>query len=166
MRICIVVEGCYPYVVGGVSSWVHSLIQTFPEYEFVVLAIVANRSSRGKFVYEMPQNVIEVYELYLSDDEWDKKRRHRRLSREEFQTLRGLILNQHADWETLFRWFQKSDVSLNNLLMGEDFFQAVLDFYRLNYSQIVFSDFLWMMRSIYLPLFLTLKTKLDRKSVV
>ena len=26
MRICIVAEGCYPYVVGGVSSWINSMI--------------------------------------------------------------------------------------------------------------------------------------------
>ena len=53
MRICIVAEGCYPYVVGGVSSWIHSMIKIFPEYQFVVLAIVANRSLRGKFVYDL-----------------------------------------------------------------------------------------------------------------
>ena len=41
MRICIVAEGCYPYVVGDVSSWIHSMIKIFPEYQFVVLAIVA-----------------------------------------------------------------------------------------------------------------------------
>ena len=31
MRICIIAEGCYPYVVGGVSGWVHSMIRTFPK---------------------------------------------------------------------------------------------------------------------------------------
>ena len=63
MRICMIVEGCYPYVVGGVSSWVHSLIQSFPEQEFVVLSIVSERSMRGKFVYTLPDNVTEVHEL-------------------------------------------------------------------------------------------------------
>ena len=63
MRVCIVAEGCYPYVVGGVSSWIHSLIKLFPKTEFVILAIVANRSQRGKFVYELPENVFEVHEL-------------------------------------------------------------------------------------------------------
>ena len=57
MRVCIVAEGCYPYVVGGVSSWIHSLIKLFPKTEFVILTIVANRSWRGKFVYELPENV-------------------------------------------------------------------------------------------------------------
>ena len=44
MKVCIVAEGCYPYVVGGVSSWINSMIKAFPDIEFVVLAIVANRS--------------------------------------------------------------------------------------------------------------------------
>ena len=67
MRICIVAEGCYPYVVGGVSSWVNSMIKTFPDYQYTVLSIVANRSFRGKFVYDLPENVVEVHELYLED---------------------------------------------------------------------------------------------------
>lgn len=36
MRICLLVEGSYPYVVGGVSSWVQMLIEGLPEHEFVV----------------------------------------------------------------------------------------------------------------------------------
>ena len=51
MRICLIVEGCYPHVVGGVSSWVHSMIRAFPQQEFVVVSIVAERSLRGKFAY-------------------------------------------------------------------------------------------------------------------
>ena len=50
MRVCIVAEGCYPFVVGGVSSWIHSMIRLFPKTEFVILAIAANRSLRGKYV--------------------------------------------------------------------------------------------------------------------
>ena len=46
--------------------------------------------------------------------------------------------------------------------MGEDFLNAVKECYNLKYSQIVFSDFLWTMRSIYLPLFLTMQTELPK----
>ena len=73
MKICLVAEGCYPYVVGGVSSWIHSMIRSFPNIEFSILAIVANRSQSGKFVYELPENVTEVYEAYLDDYDWDSK---------------------------------------------------------------------------------------------
>ena len=35
MRICLVLEGCYPYVHGGVSTWMHSYIEAMKEHEFV-----------------------------------------------------------------------------------------------------------------------------------
>ena len=28
--VCLVVEGTYPYVAGGVSSWLHALITNLP----------------------------------------------------------------------------------------------------------------------------------------
>lgn len=160
MRICIVAEGCYPYVVGGVSSWIHSLIHSFPNIEFIILAIVANRSVSGQFAYTLPENVTEVHELYLDDCDWCGKREKRhikRLRKKEFLALRSLMLDQDVDWDTLFDTFHQSDFSLDQFLMGEDFLQAVVDCYKLKYPQIVFSDFLWTMRSIYVPLFFTLR---------
>lgn len=166
MRICIVAEGCYPYVVGGVSGWAHRLIQSFPEQEFIILTIVADRSLRGKFVYELPENVTEVHELYLNDTDWGKKKRRRkRMSKKSYHALRSLLLNQKVEWETLFDLFQKENISLNDMLMGEDFLNAVKDYYNLNYSQLVFTEFLWMMRSIYLPLIVTLQMKIPKADI-
>ena len=163
MRVCIVAEGCYPFVVGGVSSWVHSLINLFPNTEFVILAIVANRSFRGKYAYELPENVTEVHEIYLDDVDWSvKRRRRKRMKKEQYRAMRGLILNQKIEWNILFDMFQEEDISLNDLLMGEDFLRAVIECYRLKYSQVVFSDFLWTMRSIYLPLFIILKADIPK----
>lgn len=166
MRICIVAEGCYPYLVGGVSSWVHSMIKQFPDYQFVILAIVANRSFRGKFKYELPENVIEVHELYLEDYDWtgDFDRHHRaiKLKNKEYDALKSLLLNQNVDWETLIHLFTEKKFSLNDFLMGEDFFQAVLECYQIRYPEILFSDFLWTMRSMYLPLFHTLQMELPQ----
>ncbi len=166
MRICIIAEGCYPYVVGGVSSWTHSLIKSFPNQEFVILAIVANRSLRGKYVYDLPDNVTEVHELYLDDVDWERERQRKsRMNRKEYDALRKLLLGQDTQWEILFDFFQKKEISMNDMLMGEDFFHGVTEFYKLNYSQLAFSDFLWMMRSIYLTLFTTMKMKIPKADV-
>ena len=32
MRICLLAEECYPYVAGGVSSWIQMLIKGLPEF--------------------------------------------------------------------------------------------------------------------------------------
>ena len=97
MKVCIVAEGCYPYVVGGVSGWINSMIQSFPNIEFIVLAIVANRSMRGKFVYELPENVTQVYELYLDDCDWGERKKTRRkikLDKREYEEMLKMVLNQ------------------------------------------------------------------------
>ena len=41
--------------------------------------------------------------------------------------------------------------------MGQDFFEIARECYNRNYSNINFSDFLWTLRSIYLPMFWTLR---------
>ena len=167
MRICMISEGCYPYVVGGVSSWVHSMIQTFPDVEFVLLAIIASRDLSGKFAYELPDNLVEVHEVYLQDADYGSVNRiHKsRMSKEEYRALRSLILNHEVDWGGIFDYFHHQKVSINDLLMGEDFYHAVLEAYNLQYPDIVFSDFLWTMRSMYLPLFLALSSEVPKADV-
>lgn len=163
MQVCLVVEGCYPYVIGGVSSWVHSLIRSFPHVEFKILAIISSRDQSGQFVYELPENVSQIYEVYLSDVDWGERRRNAhgyRFGKEDYQALRGLIQNREMDWNRIFDIFHRKDVSVDQVLMGEDFLHIVREVYDHDFPQIVFSDFLWTMRSIYLPLFLVLKTRI------
>ena len=161
MRVCFVAEGCYPYYVGGVSSWIDSMIRSFPNVEFVLLTIVSNRLLRGKFAYELPENVTEVYETYLEDMDWNHGRfkLSRRLNRKEFQNLRSLVLNRQCDWDTIFDLFQRKRLSVDELLMGEDFLKIITELYEKSYPEVVFSDFLWTMRSMYLPLFLVLRSQ-------
>lgn len=164
MRVCIVAEGCYPYVIGGVSGWINSMIRSFPNIEFIVLAIVANRSLRGKFQYELPENLTEVYEVYLEDQDWiDKKRKSQyHLSKEEYNEMRNLVMNRKADWNVLFELFRKPVFSINDFLMGDDFYYIVRECYDRKYANSIFSDFLWTMRSIYLPLCFVMKTDVPK----
>ncbi len=161
-------EGCYPYVVGGVSGWINSLTKSFSNLEFILLTIVADRSLRGKFAYELPDNVTEVHEVYLTDCDWYSHKRKRtglKLNRNEFAALRSLVFNNDTDWRTLFKLFQHKKFSIDDLLMGRDFYKVVLECYNEQYPQIVFSDFLWTMRSIYLPLFLVMQTDLPKADI-
>lgn len=167
MRVCIVSEGCYPYSSGGVSSWIHSMIQAFPNLEFVLVNIVSNREQRGKFKYELPGHVTEVYEVYLQDSDWSPRRGSSRLKlkEEEWRALRSLMLNENVEWDALFDIFQKRRFSLDRLLMGEDFLRIAVEVYQRRYSQIMFSDFLWTLRSMYIPLFLVMGSEIPEADV-
>ena len=168
MRVCFLAEGCYPYVVGGVSSWIHSMIRSYPEVEFIILTVLANRSMRGKFAYELPENVSEVYEVYLDDADWSHTRksgRRLRLSRREFQAIRGMVLDEDVDWEVLFELFHRKHMSVDDFLMGADFLNIVTEYYNKSYPEITFSDFLWTLRSIYLPLCFVLNTDVPKADI-
>lgn len=165
MTICVVAEGCYPYVVGGVSSWIDSIIKSFPEYDFKIVAILADRSYRAKFVYELPENVKSVTEVYLSDLEYTQMTRNHksevRLSQKEKNALNSLVSGQVDRWDEIFELFRKK-VSINDILMGPDFLDAVTRVYQAGNTDAVFTDFLWTMRSMYLPLFFSLECDLPK----
>ncbi len=169
LRVCIVSEGCYPYQVGGVSSWIHSMIKSCPDLEFVLANIVSSREQRGKFAYELPGHVTEVHEVYLQDKDWSRKRWHKRsqmkLKEAERHALRSLMLNRKVEWDALFELFQKKEISTDALLMGEDFFRIAVEVYEERYTQIMFSDFLWTLRSMYVPLFLVMQQELPQADV-
>ena len=165
MKICIIAEGCYPYAVGGVSSWIHSMVKLYPNVEFILLSLIANRSQRGAFKYELPENLTEVHEVYLDDLSWGaKKKNHKnqKISSKEANALRSLVFNKDVDWDTLFSLFSKKTVKVNNLLMGPDFLQIAIEYYKACYSNVTFADFLWTLRSVYLPLFTVLKAEIPK----
>ena len=40
MRVCLILEGCYPYVRGGVSTWAHEYILSNKDIEFGQLMLI------------------------------------------------------------------------------------------------------------------------------
>ena len=58
-------------MVGGVSGWINSLIRSFPNIEFILLAIVATDLCRESLSMNCPENLTQVYEVYLDDCEWE-----------------------------------------------------------------------------------------------
>ena len=162
MKIAMFVEGCYPYVVGGVSGWVQMLLETREDMDFTIYTLLPNREGSGKFQYAIPDNVLEIRETYLNDDDAVRAFRKRtKWSQEEKNSFRSLIFGEDTDWMGVFRFFEKPDISVNDILMGEGFFEIVQDLYIERYPQCVFTDFLWSVRSLYLPLFTILKVPVD-----
>ena len=158
MKIAMFVEGCYPYVVGGVSSWVQMLLEACGEHDFLIHSLLPDREQSGQFKYKIPSNVLEIREAYLNDeDRIELFRKKTKMNRAEKECFRNLIFGKNIDWQKIFMFFEKKDVSVNDILMGEDFFEIVQDLYIKKYPQCVFTDFLWSILSLYMPLFTILK---------
>ncbi len=164
MRVCIVVEGCYPYVMGGVSSWIQSMITSMPDVEFIIQTIVSTRKDSGRFLFKIPDNVSEIYEIFLQDCDWGsrKVKKMPRLKQKPRKALSDYISGKEADIPEFINMLNHPDLSMNALLMGEDFMEIARDYYNEAYPNLPFADFLWTLRSMYLPLFFALKTPLPK----
>ena len=65
--VMLLLEGTYPFVRGGVSSWVHQLICGLPEISFLLVFVGGRRSDYGEMRYELPKNVVGMELCYLED---------------------------------------------------------------------------------------------------
>src|SRR5690554_5196700 len=63
--VCLVVEGCYPFVAGGVSTWLDWLIRNQPDLTFGAVAITADERPQT-IKYELPPNLLFLERLPLA----------------------------------------------------------------------------------------------------
>jgi glycosyltransferase involved in cell wall biosynthesis len=67
--VCLVLEGTYPYITGGVSTCVHQLISETPNTTYHIIHIGANKSQSEEYKYKVPKNVEKIQNVYLYDYE-------------------------------------------------------------------------------------------------
>lgn len=153
MKICLILEGCYPYVRGGVSSWTDSYIRTLKDHEFILLTVVSDRSSSGKFKYELPENVSAVHEVFLNDAyETHGSGGKVSFSEKELEALSGLVRCADIDWETLFRVFEDGRVNPQAFLRSENFLELLNELCMTKYLYAPFAEVFYTVRSMILPL--------------
>lgn len=154
MRVCLICEGCYPYVPGGVSSWIQMLCTHFKDIEFVIWSIATTEKEMSKICYQIPENVKEVRTFYLGEVQMSKKHRPVKLSGKDYNTLRGLITGkpESIDWKDTLEFIKHNRERLQDILMGYDFYQICLEEYNRQGSKKVFFHFLWNLRNMYFPL--------------
>lgn len=67
MDVLLLLEGTYPFVAGGVSSWVNQIIRGFPDIRFGAIFIGSKREDYGPLRYELPANLVHLEVIYLFD---------------------------------------------------------------------------------------------------
>lgn len=67
--ISLIIEGTYPYVRGGVSSWIHQIVTGLPEFSFTLLFLGSTPSFYAEEKYEVPANVVHIRKCFLMDQD-------------------------------------------------------------------------------------------------
>jgi glycosyltransferase involved in cell wall biosynthesis len=153
MKVTMLLEGTYPYIQGGVSSWMHQMIQAMEDYEFTLVYIGGKRQPHSQYRYKLPYNVIEVREIYLQEAESGKGELRGWKKKERDEMAHFFLTGELPSIETIGRLRQKKNTPTAESVLRTDWaWAAVLDSYRTLQNAPGFSDFFWNWRSMWLPL--------------
>jgi glycosyltransferase involved in cell wall biosynthesis len=167
MRICLILEGSYPYTFGGVSSWTHNYIKALPQHEFVLWVIGAKASDKGRFKYELPDNVKDVHEVFLDDALLIKPRKKDKfkLTEEERETIKHFIDCNKPDWNILFDMFQVKRYNPASFLMSDDFLDILTELCKEKYPYVAFADIFYTIRSMLIPVLHVIQSEVPQAQI-
>ncbi|NMH69006.1 GT4 family glycosyltransferase PelF [Bacillus sp. RO3] len=158
MRIGIVCEGSYPYVSGGVSSWVHSIIKGMPEHEFIILAIVP-ASQKRILQYSLPDNVIQIIEIpVFYEEQGSQKRVNKHMSSEDFDELLSFFQMKTNSGTALRILHSLSKSKDPNIFFRSKAFFEIAKQCSEEEDNVNFIEFFYMLKGMYLPILSVLKT--------
>lgn len=153
--ICFICEGAYPYIVGGVSSWIHELISSNPQHFFKVLCIIPNEEF-AKLKYKLPKNVIEVKNICLDTRPefslYKVMKNNLGFNREKRNNIsRMLDFNSEDSNEKLSKvenLFTKKFGKPLEVILSREYWNTLLQYYSKYHENGNFSTFYWTYRNI------------------
>ena len=156
--ILIIAEGTYPYIKGGVSTWIHQLIAGLPEFEFGVIFLGSRPEDYEDISYKFPSNLTHLEVHYLFS----------RL--EKPGPLRIKVKENVLDYlRWLHNWFRFPDdkgipeevkkldfylekVKKEFFLYHEDSWELIKEYYMNFCPDEPFIDYFWTIRNMHLPI--------------
>ncbi len=63
--ILFIAEGTYPFVRGGVSTWIDQIIRGIPEFNFGILFLGSKEDHYEGIQYKVPDNVVYLEDYYI-----------------------------------------------------------------------------------------------------
>ena len=159
--ITLLLEGSYPFVRGGVSSWVHQLIEGLPELNFSLVYLGAQRAASHEIHYKLPPNVKGLCCHYLMDGVESGEAKERVGDPEYF-----------SDSAKLHEWFRSPDGEPENAWLdrvvlqkdekggdcAKDFFRSKAAWTQISESyarycpDASFQSYIWSVRNMHTPL--------------
>ncbi|PYM48741.1 MAG: glycosyl transferase family 1, partial [Candidatus Rokuibacteriota bacterium] len=157
--VCLILEGTYPYVTGGVSAWIHQLLRALPEISFALFHIGSTAGTTLTAQYQLPSNVVsltnlglhggdepDVHGQALQPDDWEAVRTfHDQLQEERTAGFAGLMERIAPA--------PGGGPSGHDYLYGKPSWDVVRQIYEARASDVSFVDYYWTWRFTHLPMF-------------
>jgi polysaccharide biosynthesis protein PelF len=166
--VCLIVEGCYPFVPGGVSGWIDWLIRTQPGLSFSVVSLWPTPEGTHPR-YAMPDNAISFQPLYLQD--FGDAPRSREVVPDIVQLTRALDQFMRRGGVDALGTVMRTRAQLSpkldfkRLLNGPAAWGVVQGMYDMRMSHGSFLHYFWAWRALLGGLFATLEAPLPKARV-
>lgn len=159
--ICLLLEGTWPYVRGGVSSWINQMILGMPEITFSILFIGGSRTAYSGHQYAIPDNVKHIEEFYL-EDTWTQSHDLTLNIKEPKNTSAVKLFynvfhapevptNKMAD--QLLDALVQGQLNRHTMMRSQASWDALCTDYNQHCNDPSFIDFFWTLRTMQAPLF-------------
>ncbi|HYR84023.1 MAG TPA: GT4 family glycosyltransferase PelF [Terriglobia bacterium] len=150
--VCLILEGTYPYVTGGVSTWTHDLIVAQKDLTFHLVTLLPVGASL-KAQYELPRNVLHhstIFVQHLPAGKGDDRR-----TRALWGTIQEplLALQSQGGIEPLAQILEilrpfRSRAGAQLLLNSPAAWDLLLRMYEKTHSGSSFLDYFWSSRAL------------------
>jgi glycosyltransferase involved in cell wall biosynthesis len=152
--VCLMLEGTYPYVPGGVSSWTHELLNKQSHLKFHIVAILP-RNDNPKMHYQMPDNVISLTNINLQRLPAGEKLPESK-TRELFEAMKQPMINLTTGTASLRDLVQmiealapyQQKIGERTLLNSETAWQVITDMYETSFGESSMLDYFWSWRAV------------------
>lgn len=165
--VALLLEGTFPYVSGGVSSWVNQIIRAFPDIRFAIVFLGSRRSDYDKPRYELPPNVVHLESHFMHDnlgqhgiEVTPRKGNIRTFAQvvalhETFKQKGATDLLSFAN--LAHELMPGGDLILEDFLHSEEAWGFITANYRRFCSDPSFVDYFWTIRIMHMPLWMLAK---------
>ncbi|WP_413111885.1 GT4 family glycosyltransferase PelF [Thaumasiovibrio sp. DFM-14] len=160
--ICLLLEGTYPYVRGGVSSWVYQMIKGLPEFTFHLIFLGGDPKLYNEPAYDFPDNVIGFNIHFLLPQQTRSKPFIRQGKKRWFKVWGNFLHYFESNREPIpgeLLQEVSSILGARGRLSRDDFLHSraswntLTEHYFKTSKQQSFVDYFWTYRNIYQPLF-------------
>jgi glycosyltransferase involved in cell wall biosynthesis len=172
--VCLILEGTYPYVTGGVSTCVYQLIKNTPQINYSIVYIGAGDEQFKEYRYPVPENVKLIKEISLFD--YDIKGEVKHLDIElDGGLLASFYRSNKEERVQLFEQIYdaiiqpgKKDFDPFDILQSKQAWDFLTRFYQQRFKEgegPSFIDYFYTWRFTHYPLFKVLTTDIPRAKV-
>jgi polysaccharide biosynthesis protein PelF len=160
--VTLLLEGTYPYVSGGVSSWVHQIIRGLPDVTFSIVFLGSTRETYGKMKFELPKNLVHLENHYIMESWRTDQPRPRRGNPKAFEDARQMHqFFRAASKEIPTDLFARvmgtlgtdKGISPKDFLHSEQSWHRIREDYLQYCTDPSFVDYFWTVRTMHAPLF-------------